>query len=263
MTMEHDRSVVVTGVASGIGRAIYERLVADGRQVVGIDVNADAESLGCANGQIVIGDVADRDVLEAAAAKAEVRAPLTGWVNNAGVAIAGNLHEPDPLEVERVFAVNLQAVFWGASTAIRTLIANKRSGSIVNISSVHGRSAFTGWAAYDTAKGGVDALTRYIAVEYGPVGIRANAIAPGAIRTPMLSQVIAEADEPIRAEREMAEVHPLERLGEPEEIAAVVAFLLGSESSFVSGESIAVDGGATARCFRYDPDPDLLSGYGR
>lgn len=108
-------------------------------------------------------------------------APLTAWVNNAGIALGGNLHDPNQKEVQRLFDVNLMGVYWGCSAAIKSFIQNKISGSIVNISSIHGRSAFNGWAAYDAAKGGVDALTRYISVEYGPLGIRSNAIAPGAI----------------------------------------------------------------------------------
>ena len=167
------------------------------------------------------------------------------------------MHEPNLEEVDRLFDVNLFAVYWGCSTAVRSFIADKISGSIVNISSIHGRSAFNGWAAYDAAKGGVDALTRYLCVEYGPLGIRANAIAPGAIRTEMLVKVISESNDPVKAEIDMAMIHPLERLGEPHEIAEVTAFLLSDKASFITGQSIAVDGGATARCYRYDSSEDI------
>lgn len=252
---------VVTGAGSGIGLAICERLARDGWTVVGVErseagAERFAERIGAA-GRLVRGDVVDQDVLERAAHTAEEAGTLAGWVNNAAVNLLGNLHRPDPAEVRQVFDVNLLAPFWGASIAIRSFLAHGVAGRIVNISSIHGTDAFPDYAAHDTAKGGVNALTRYIAVEYGVAGIRANAIAPGAIRTEMLAQAIREADDPAQMERDMAVLHPLERLGEPAEIAAVAAFLLSDESSFVSGQTIGVDGGASARAFRFASAPDL------
>ena len=255
-------SVVVTGVGSGIGRAILKQLVADKYFVVGIE-NSEAAAKSVAaefgNSALIINeDLCQEGVFEKAAKEASKVAPLTSWVNNAGIALGGNLHNPNPAEVQRLFDVNLMGVYWGCSAAIKSFIENKISGSIVNISSIHGRSAFNGWAAYDAAKGGVDALTRYICVEYGPLGIRANAIAPGAIRTEMLSKVISDSEDPAKTELDMAMIHPLERLGEPSEIAKVAAFLLSEKASFLTGQSIAVDGGATARCYRYDSTEDIL-----
>lgn len=255
-------SVVVTGVGSGLGLATLSRLADDGYYIVGIEISesgvAVAKEQLKGRGQIVHGDAADREVLASAAQRARNTAPLTGWVNNAGIALSGNLHDPNPADVDRVFAVNLQGVYWGCSEAVRQFMDQRVSGAIVNISSIHGRAAFPGWAAYDTAKGGVDALTRYVAVEYGPAGIRANAIAPGAIRTEMLQQVISDAPNSEDAEREFAIMHPLTRIGEASEVASVVAFLLSDESSFISGQSIAVDGAATARCFAFRPDVGLM-----
>jgi NAD(P)-dependent dehydrogenase (short-subunit alcohol dehydrogenase family) len=194
---------------------------------------------------------------------AEALAPLGGWVNNVGIAVMGNLHEPNQAEVDRVIAVNLMSHFWGASEAIAWWVKQRRAGAIVNISSVHGRAAFNMWAAYDVAKAGIDALTRYIAVEYGPVGIRANAVAPGAIATPLVEQVIRDSPDPATAEREMSIIHPMERIGQPEEIAAAVSWLISEEASFVTGQSLAVDGGLTSRSYRYEPDKDLLKRYGK
>ena len=153
--------------------------------------------------------------------------------------------------------------FWGSSEAIQTWVRDRVTGSIVNVSSVHGRSAFNMWAAYDVAKAGIDALTRYIAVEYGPIGIRANAVAPGAVRTSLVQRVIRDSPDSAVAEREMSIQHPLERIGEPEEIAAAVSWLISSEASFVTGQSLAVDGGLTSRCYRYEPDAQLLAMYGK
>ena len=175
----------------------------------------------------------------------------------------GNLHDPNQKEVDRVIAVNLMSHYWGASEAISTWVRQRRTGAIVNVSSVHGRAAFNMWAAYDVAKAGIDALTRYIAVEYGPVGIRANAVAPGAIATPLVKQVIEASPNPAVAEREMSIIHPLERIGQPEEVAAAASWLLSEEASFVTGQSLAVDGGLTSRCYRYAPDAALLTQYGK
>ena len=256
-----NKSAVVTGVGSGIGRAILKKLTEEEYFVVGIEKDpTSGNSVQIEYGNkvsVIIGDTCEESILKEAKDTAIANAPLWSWVNNAAIALSGNLHNPKREEVERLFDVNLQSVYWGCSEAIRAFIDQKIRGAIVNISSIHGRSGFNGWAAYDAAKGGVDALTRYIAVEYGPLGIRANAIAPGAIRTEMLTRVINEATDPAKAELEMSILHPLERLGEPHEIADVAAFLLSSQSSFLSGQSIAVDGGATARCFRYDSSEEI------
>lgn len=261
-----EKSVVVTGCGSGIGRAIIERLASDGYRTVGLEVDKGkaasvAEVVGV-TGSVLVGDVRDRAALQRAAEEAKGLAPLGGWVNNVGVALGGMLHRADADDVAAVFEINLMSHFWGSRVAVETFLSQGSGGSIVNMSSIHGRSAFNGWAAYDTAKGGIDALTRYIAVEYGSVGIRANAIAPGAIRTEMVRDVIASARDPEREEHDMSAMHPMDRLGEPAEIASVAAFLLSDESSFLSGQSIAVDGAATARCYRYEPDPGLLAEFG-
>ncbi len=189
-------------------------------------------------------------------------APLGGWVNNAALPTRGNLHDPGQDEVDRLFRVSLMGYYWGCSEAVQAFVAQRSGGAIVNISSIHARAAFTGWAAYDTAKGGISSLTRYLAVEYGPVGIRANAIEPGAMRTDLLREVIDRDPDPAHMERDMAAIHPMGRLGEPSEIGSVAAFLLSDDASFLSGQCIPVDGAATARCHTYPVDPALVEAYG-
>jgi NAD(P)-dependent dehydrogenase (short-subunit alcohol dehydrogenase family) len=261
------RSAVVTGCGAGIGRAIFERLLRSGWSVVGVEIDGglanEARKAANQDGDVIQGDVADMTTLEAAGSRAVTFAPLAGWVNNAGVAWNSNLHEPDREIIERTLRVNLFAVFWGCSIAIKQFLEQALGGSIVNISSIHSTTGFPGYAAYDTAKGGVDALTRYIAVEYGPVGVRANAIAPGAILTASLSRSILQAADPDSQMQRFAELHPLGRVGQPEEVAAATEFLLSDAASFISGQVLAVDGGATARCFHFPPNPEFVSRFKR
>lgn len=256
-------SVVVTGAGAGIGRAIAERLAADGWAVVALERDPElAASLHGVVAATVVGDAGVRDDLAAAAREAEALAPLGGWVNNAGVTTLGTLHEPDPEQVRRLLSVNVEGVYWGCSEAVRAFTAGARAGAIVNVSSVHGRAGAVAHAAYDTSKGAIDALTRHVASAYGPYGIRANAIAPGAVMTLALERSF-EAVEDGAARRAMLEQRaPLRRIGTPAEIAAVAAFLLSEQASFLTGQSIAVDGGWTTALVPPPLDPELAERYG-
>lgn len=265
MITPNDRSAVVTGCGAGIGEAVIQALASAGYWVVGIErdrlLRDRAEANLAGRGNLLLGDVRDRSVLDEAAASARRAAPLRGWVNNAGIESRGALHEVDSSKLEELLAVDLMAFVWGCQVAVRSFMEQRSPGSIVNISSLHGRRGYSGWAAYDVAKGGVDALTRYVAVEYGPVGIRANAVAPGSVRTEMHKRYVESTPHPAETEREMAAVVPLRRIAEPDEIASVVVFLLSDTSSYLTGQSLPVDGGLSVAGGVFAPHPDLVARY--
>ena len=260
-THQGNASVVVSGAGEGIGRAIAEELAEQGWAVVGLEINSaaaqDATAALMGRGSVIVGDSSDRRALAEAVRQAESLAPLAGWVNNAAFGPQAALDQTDDALLDRVIDVNIRGYFWGAAAAVQSFLDSETGGAIVNISSVHGRFGFAGWAAYDVSKGAVESLTRYLAVEYGPFGIRANTIAPGAIATPNHERVIAGSDDPEEARRQLASAPPLRRVGRPKEIAKLTAFLLCEDAAYITGQSIAVDGGLSAACMPSEPSAEL------
>lgn len=254
-------SCVVTGAAMGIGRAILEKLAADGMHVVAVDWNEDAlqattTEVGGAV-EPLCGDVGEWETHVRAAELAETAAPLQHWVNNAGIDIAGGAHEVTPEEIERGLRVLQLGVMYGTAVATRRMLA-RRAGSIVNVSSIQGVSAFPRYFTYQAAKAAVIMLSKGVAVDYGPFGIRCNAVLPGTVETPMTYATLPSDVPREEALRQEGDLAPLRRVAQPEEIAEVVRFLLSDAASYVTGASIPVDGGATARCYAY-PVPEETS----
>ena len=245
------KRVLITGAAQGIGRATAERFVAEGARLLVTDRQSDlleqtTGEIRAQYGAQVLAytmDVAKKADVDGMVAYAlEQLGGIDVLINNAGICREAAFLETTEEMWEEILAVNLKGHFLVAQAVAREMV-KARSGTIVNMSSTNGLVGETGFAAYNASKGGVLLLTKTMALELGPYGIRVNCVAPGYIDTPM-SAVFQASVGLLTTGREKV---PLRRIAQPEEVAAVFAFLASDDASFINGEAIVVDGGQLAQ----------------
>ena len=244
------RTAIVTGGAKGIGLAIVRRLVSEGAKVMIADIdeaagNAAVEAVsGDGEVRFTATDVSERlDVHNLVAKTIDAFGSINALVNNAGIVHAVDFLDLEEADFDRVMAVNLKgSLLCGQAVArhmVEQISKGEEPGSIVNMSSINDTFAIANQVPYSVSKGGVRQLTKVMALSLAPHGIRVNAVGPGSIMTDLLASV---ADNPEAKTRILSRT-PLGRIGEPSEIAAVTAFLLSGDASYVTGQTIYADGG--------------------
>lgn len=248
-----DKVAIVTGAASGIGKAIVQRFSSEGAHVIVADINAvagEAVSASLASSRFV-----DVDVSDPASVKAMVADTLAYYgrldilVNNAG--ISGQMASTVDGSLEnwhQVMATNLSGVYFGMKYGIEAMLANEYGGAILNMASITGLVGYSNTAAYSAAKAGGIQLSRTAAIEYAPYRIRVNALCPTLVHTPLMEQILsAEDSSPEVVNQQLANFNPLPGKLTPQDVAAAALFLVSDEAKFITGVALPLDGGYTAR----------------
>lgn len=238
MTITSGDTVVVTGAAQGIGRAIADRFAADGADVIIGDLHNPGD-LG-PNQRWMHLDVTSES--SAVAFSEACGTSVTALVNNAGIMFEASIGEQTTEQWDMAMAVNLRGPWLMTKALLAALVADG-GGAVVNIGSIEGIGANPLHTAYSASKGGVHGLTVAMAVDLGPMGVRCNAVAPGWIDTALNRSYLDRLPGREQAVAELGQLHPVGHIGDPSDVAAVVAFLAGRDARFVSGQVVVVDGG--------------------
>ena len=240
--------VIVTGAASGLGREAAKHFADCGATVLAVDIDkAGLDAIAADRVHATVADLTNAADCKAVADRAAALGPVTGLLNSAGIELHGDVIEMPEEDWNKVFAVNVKAIFLLSKHVVPLMIANG-GGSVVNMSSVQALATQAGVAAYAATKGAVLSLTRVMALDHGKQNIRVTAICPGTIETP-LAHANARHWNPADPGAVLAEwgsKHALNRIGQPIEVARLAAFLISEESSFITGSYHLVDGGLLA-----------------
>ncbi len=236
-----DKICIITGGANGIGAACARTFAREGAKVVVADIHAPRETLDALFVEADVSNKFSAERLVSTTLKRHGRIDVL--VNNAGITHAADFLDCAEEDFDRVLRVNLKGMFLCGQAVAREMVKQKNHGSIINMSSVNGVLAIPNQVPYVVSKGGVNQLTKVMAMSLAPHGVRVNGIGPGTIGTELAKKAVLGSDE---ARRKVMSRTPLGRLGEPDEVANVALFLASEESSYLTGQTIYPDGGRLA-----------------
>ena len=236
------KHALVTGAAQGIGLACVERLLSEGAQVVGADINPSVdETMARLGAKGLVVDMGEKAQVDAMVAQAiDIMGQVDILVSNAGITAPGDFLDYDYADFERVLRVNLHSAFLGGQAVARHIVARGGTGSIINMSSVNGILALPNQTAYVTSKGGLNQLTKVMAISLADKGVRVNGVGPGTIVTEMSKARVLATEE---SRNRILSRTPMGRPGDVSEIASVVAFLASDDASYMTGQTLYADGG--------------------